>query len=651
MSETHPVPARVTEGSNSIVRSLDELRRVSADASNDPDGFWLRVAKERVSWRKEPTLGLEGTYATIDQEPLRWFADGVLNVTETLLDRHLPVRGDKVAILWEGDEPTDVRKITYRELHEQVCRCAAALKRFGVRPGERVIIYMGMVPEAVVAMLAVARLGGVHSVVFGGFSAESLRDRVLDCGATVVITQDEGRRGGKPVPLKSTVDRALQGLGIDACLVYRHTGAEVGWTDGRDRWWHEEVQPLTEPCDAAPVPAEHPLYILYTSGSTGKPKGLVHTCGGYLTYASFTHALAFDLREDDVYACVADVGWVTGHSDIVYGPLANGATTCMFESVPTYPDAGRYWDFVQRHKVTIFYAAPTALRALQAHGDEFVRRYDRSSLRVLGSVGEPINPGAWRWYHDVVGDERCAIVDTWWQTETGGIAIAPVANVTPTKPGSATLPMPGIHPVLLDQDARVVVGPGEGRLCLAWPWPGQARTVWGDHDRYVGTYFHTFPGYYFTGDGCRRDTDGYWWITGRVDDVVNVAGHRMGTAELESALVAADGVSEAAVVGYPHDIKGQGIYAYLVASPGTTPGRDLEDALNRHLRAAIGAHARVDLFQFVPGLPKTRSGKVMRRILRKIAEGHPDQLGDVSTLADPGVVDAIVAGARVPRAG
>jgi len=504
-----------------------------------------------------------------------------------------------------------------------------------------------MVPEAAIAMLACARIGAIHSVVFGGFSAESLRDRVRDSGAEIVITQDEGKRGGRAVALKSVTDEALAGeAGVKKVLVLRHTGGTVRWQEGRDVWWHDAVADVPDTCPAEEMHAEDPLFILYTSGSTGKPKGLVHTTGGYLTYAAFTHRTVFDLREDDVYACVADVGWVTGHSYIVYGPLANGATTTMFESIPTYPDAGRYWDLVQRHKITVFYTAPTALRALAAQGDTFVSKYDRSSLRVLGTVGEPINPDAWRWYHKTVGEGRCNIVDTWWQTETGGIMISPIAPATPTKPGSATLPLPGVFPVVLDGDGHRVFGPTEGRLCLEHPWPGMARTVWGDHDRYVATYFTTFPGYYFTGDGVKRDTDGYLWITGRVDDVINVAGHRMGTAEFESALVAAEPVAEAGVVGFPHPIKGQGVYAYVVLQPGQTPSPALEAELNATVRRLIGAHARVDLFQFVPGLPKTRSGKVMRRILRKVAEGQADALGDISTLADPSVVEAIKNGAR-----
>ena len=641
----HPVPERVRAGSRSPIRDLDDWRRLSHAAAADPDGFWLSETRRRLRWQRPPTLGLQGSFHTIAEQPIAWFADGELNASESCLDQHLASRGDKTAILWEGDTPGEVRRFSYRELHAEVCRAANALRSLGVQAGDRVIIYMGMVPEAAVAMLACARLGAVHSVVFGGFSAESLRDRIRDCGASVVITQDEGLRGGRQIPLKATCDQALEGEhGVEAVLVLRRTGADVPFVAGRDHWWHERVPSQPAALDPVARKAEDPLFILYTSGSTGRPKGLQHSHGGYLTWASFTHEVVFDLREDDVYACVADVGWVTGHSYVVYGPLCNGATTLMFESTPTYPDAGRYWELCARHGVTIFYAAPTALRALAARGDAFVKPHDRSKLRVLGTVGEPINPEAWQWYHDVVGEGRCAVVDTWWQTETGGISIAPLAPATPTKPGSATLPLPGIAPALLDDLGRVVFGPGDGRLCLGHPWPGMARTVYGDHDRYVATYFATFPGWYFTGDGCRRDADGYHWITGRVDDVINVAGHRMGTAEFEAALVTVDAIAEAAVVGYPHPLKGQGVYAFVVLQPGAVEGSTLLAAAQAACRSQIGAHARVDRLQVAPGLPKTRSGKVMRRILRKVAEGQPDALGDLSTLNDPAVVEAIVAG-------
>jgi len=626
---------------------LNAYREQYACSKNNPDGYWLDQALNRVYWMTPPSRGLDGNFRSVRDEPIRWFADGELNVTESCLDRHLAERGDKTAILWEGDDPGDTRTISYRELHGLVSQCANALRDLGVKKGERVIIYMGMVPEAAVAMLACARLGAIHSVVFGGFSAEALRDRVRDCGAQVIITQDEGLRGTKTIPLKAVCDKALAGeASVEKVLVYRRTGGPIDWVEQRDVWWHDAVDAASTDCAATRCNAEDPLFILYTSGSTGKPKGVVHTCGGYITWASYTHNHVFDLREDDVYACVADVGWITGHTYIVYGPLCNGATTLMFESIPTFPDAGRYWDMVERHRITVFYTAPTAIRALAAQGDDYVTRYDRSSLRVLGTVGEPINPDAWNWYYNVVGQQRCNIVDTWWQTETGGICITPLAPATPTKPGSATLPMPGIFPILVDQDAHEIHGPGQGRLCITHPWPGLARTVWGDHARYVATYFTTYPGLYFTGDGCRRDTDGYHWITGRVDDVLNVSGHRMGTAEFESALVSVEEVAEAGVVGFPHPIKGQGVYAYIVLQPGYEASQALEGTMQQTLRGQIGAHARVDLYQFVPGLPKTRSGKVMRRILRKVAEGQPEALGDVSTLADPSIVQSIIDGKK-----
>jgi acetyl-CoA synthetase len=647
MSEIYAVPNRVTEGSPNPISNLDAYREHWARAQADPDGFWVRETRSRIAWRTPPTLGLEGSYHDIAEGPIRWYADGTLNVTESCLDRHLETRGDKVAILWEGDDPAQVQRITYRELHARVGQASNALKAMGVGRGDRVIIYMGMVPEAAVAMLACARIGAVHSVVFGGFSAEAVRDRCIDCDARAIITQDEGLRGSRTIPLKATVDAALEGGGpVEKVLVFRRTGTDVGWTEGRDLWWHDVVDSAPVDCPAEILDAEDPLFILYTSGSTGKPKGLVHTSGGYITYASYTHETVFDLREDDVFACVADVGWITGHTYIVYGPLANGATTLMFESIPTYPDAGRYWDMVARHGITIFYTAPTAIRALAAQGDAFVTQHDRSSLRVLGTVGEPINPAAWEWYHSVVGEGRCNIVDTWWQTETGGIAISPIAPATPTAPGSATLPLPGIIPQLMTPEGRVIQGPGEGLLCLAHPWPGQARTVWGDHPRYVKTYFEHFAGLYFTGDGCKRDERGYYWITGRVDDVINVSGHRMGTAEFEAVLVSQDSVAEAGVVGFPHPIKGQGVYAYIVLEPGGVWSDEVVAGLNAACRQKIGAHAKIDLYQHVPGLPKTRSGKVMRRILRKVAEGEPEALGDVSTLADPSVVEAIIAGAK-----
>jgi len=647
MDPLREVPGRVSEGSPNPISDMLKYQRMYDHALEDLDEFWLGVTKQKITWMKEPSIGLEGSFSEIPDGPLSWFRDGKLNVTESCLDSNLATRGDKIAILWEGDEPDECRKITYTELHTEVCKTANALKELGVGKGDRVIIYMGMVPEAAMAMLACARIGAIHSVVFGGFSAESLRDRVIDCDSKVIITQDEGMRGSRKIPLKNVCDEALEGENpVEKVLVYRRTGGDVLWDDSRDVWWHEMVPEQSIDCDATECDAEDPLFILYTSGSTGKPKGLVHTCGGYITYTSYTHETVFDLREDDIYACVADVGWITGHSYIVYGPLANGATSLMFESIPTYPDAGRYWDMVAKHKITVFYTAPTAIRALAAQGDDFVNAHDRSSLRVLGTVGEPINPDAWNWYYDVVGEGRCNIVDTWWQTETGGICITPIAPATPTIGGSATLPMPGIVPLLNDADGNRIDGEGEGLLCIERPWPGQARTVWGDHPRFVSTYFEHFPGLYFTGDGCKRDGRGYHWITGRVDDVINVSGHRMGTAEFESVLVSHDSVAEAGVVGFPHPIKGSGVYSYIVLQPGEAWSMEFAGELNLLCRKQIGAHAKIDLFQHVPGLPKTRSGKVMRRILRKVAEGEPDALGDISTLADPSVVEAIKSGAQ-----
>jgi len=646
MSKKYSVPPRVSEGCQQPIDSMDRYREECSRWAADPDGFWLGETREKIQWQSPPSVGLEGDYHSVAERPFSWFKDGRLNITTSCLDRHLATRGDKTAIIWEGDEPGDIRRLSYRELHQSVSDAAAALRDLGIHAGDRVIIYMGMVPEAAIAMLACARVGAIHSVVFGGFSADALRDRVFDCGAKMVITQDQGLRGGRTIPLKATTDEALsQDNPVETVLVYRRTGTSIGWETERDVWWHDVVGSASASGEPEIVDAEHPLFILYTSGSTGRPKGLVHTCGGYITYTAYTHRTVFDFREEDVYACVADVGWITGHSYIVYGPLANGATSLMFESTPVYPDAARYWDLVERHKVTIFYTAPTAIRALAAHGSEPVKRHDLSSLRVLGTVGEPINPDAWEWYYQVVGDNRCNIVDTWWQTETGGICISPVAPATPTKPGSATLPLPGIEPILIDPETNGPIrGPGQGHLCLGYPWPGQARTVYGDHPRFVSTYFESYPGLYFTGDGCRRDADGYHWITGRIDDVLNVAGHRMGTAEFESALVSDDAVAEAAVVGFPHPIKGQGVYAYIVRQGDGSD--DLSQRLNQTVRTAIGAHAKVDIYQMVPGLPKTRSGKVMRRILRKVAHGESDSLGDVSTLADPSVVDAIIAGAK-----
>ncbi len=624
-----------------------DAAQIAADAS----AFWVAETRRRLVWAKPPTVGLVGDFRSVPDAPVRWFEDGALDVTASCVDRHAIAKPDTCAILWEGDTPGDVRTLTWRDLHEAVCRCAHALTNLGVAKGDRVIVYMGMVPEAAIAMLACARIGAVHSVVFGGFSAEALRDRILDCDASVVITQDEGRRGGRIIPLKAAMDEALTSCpGVRHSLVFRHTGAGVAWQPGRDVDWAEALAASPATHEGVICDAEDPLFILYTSGSTGRPKGLMHTRGGYLTWASYTHELVFDLRPDDVFACVADVGWITGHSYIVYGPLANGATTVMFESTPVFPDAGRYWDMVERHRFTILYTAPTALRALKAQSDAFVAAYDRSSLRVLGSVGEPIDPETWRWYHDVVGGGRCAVVDTWWQTETGGILISPIANRTPTKPGSASQPLPGVTPLLVDEHGHVLEGPAAGRLCLRTPWPGIARTVWGDHARYVQTYFSTYPPYYFTGDGCRRDDDGDHWVTGRVDDVLNVSGHRMGTAEFEAALVDVDVIAEAAVVGFPHALKGQGVWAFVVVQAGQPVPDDLVAQARAATRRVIGAHAHVDVVQVVVGLPKTRSGKCMRRILRKVAEGDTSSLGDTSTLADPSVVDAIVAGALSLRA-
>lgn len=644
---TIPVPKRVSQGAQNDLSSMDAYRKAWLDAQADPSGFWLRETLKSITWMTPPTQGLEGGFRTVQQTGFTWFADGELNVTESCLDRHARERPEKTAILWEGDHPSEVEHISYKSLLLRVCQAANTLSSLGVQKGDRVIIYMGMVPQAAVAMLACARIGAIHSVVFGGFSAEALRDRIRDCGAEVVITQDMGLRATRQIPLKAVVDQALMGeSGVHHVLVVKRTGEAVQMDPTRDHWWHEAVHGQPTHCPATPCAAEDPLFILYTSGSTGRPKGLLHTCGGYLTYAAYTHRNVFDLREDDVFACMADIGWITGHSYIVYGPLANGATTLMFESTPMCPDPSRYWDMVERHRITILYTAPTAIRTLAAQGDHFVHAHDTTSLRVLGSVGEPINPEAWLWYRDVVGQGRCTIVDTWWQTETGGICISPIAPATPTKAGSATLPMPGILAKLVDQEGHEILGPGQGYLCLSQPWPGQARTVWGDHDRYVATYFSTYPGLYFTGDGCRRDAEGYHWITGRVDDVLNVSGHRMGTAEFESAILTHDAVAECAVVGFPHAIKGQGVYAFVVPQAGATLDAALSVELTAALRSHIGAHARVDHFQASAGLPKTRSGKVMRRILRKIVCGEADGIGDTSTLADPSIVDALLKGCQ-----
>lgn len=607
----------------------------------DPNAFWAEQAK-RVDWIKPFTKVKNTSYAP-GKVSIKWYEDGVLNVSYNCVDRHLQKRGDQVAIIWEGDDPKDAKSITYKELHAEVCRFANVLKARGVKKGDRVTIYMPMIPEATYAMLACTRIGAVHSVVFGGFSPDSLAGRIDDCKSNVVVTADEGLRGGKKVPLKVNADEAADKTGhVTSIIVVRRTGAAVNMKAGRDVYYHEAAQSVAADCPIEPMSAEDPLFILYTSGSTGKPKGVLHTTGGYLVYASMTHQYVFDYHDGDIYWCTADVGWVTGHSYIVYGPLSNGATTLMFEGVPNYPSTSRFWEVIDKHKVNIFYTAPTAIRALMQFGDAPVKKTSRASLRLLGSVGEPINPEAWEWYHRVVGDDRCPVVDTWWQTETGGILITPLPGAIKLKPGSATLPFFGIKPEIVDNEGKVLQGACEGNLCIADSWPGQMRTVYGDHERFMQTYFSTYANKYFTGDGCRRDEDGYYWITGRVDDVLNVSGHRMGTAEVESALVAHAKVSEAAVVGYPHDIKGQGIYAYVTLMAGEQPTEELRKELVGWVRKEIGAIASPDLIQFAPGLPKTRSGKIMRRILRKIAEDEYGNLGDTSTLADPAVVDDLV---------
>ena len=610
----------------------------------DPDKFWGKHGR-RIDWFK-PYKKVKNTSFS-GNVSIKWYEDGTTNVCYNCIDRHLKKRGQQTAIIWEGDNPFDDRKITYNELHELVCRLSNVLKANGVKKGDRVTIYMPMIPEAAYAMLACARIGAIHSIVFGGFSPDALAGRIADCKSTFVITADEGVRGGKPIPLKASTDKAIEiaarrGVKVKKVLVVRRTGGKVGWAEGRDIWYHSAMAAARPDCPAEKMKAEDPLFILYTSGSTGQPKGVLHTTGGYLVWASMTHEYVFDYHKDDVYWCTADVGWVTGHSYIVYGPLANGAVTLMFEGVPTYPDAGRFWDICDKHKVNIFYTAPTAIRALMGAGDEFVNRSSLKDLRLLGSVGEPINPEAWEWYYKVVGKGKCPVVDTWWQTETGGIMITPLAGATSLKPGSATRPFFGVQPQLVDNEGGVIEGATDGNLCLIDSWPGQMRTIFGDHKRFIQTYFSTYKGKYFTGDGCRRDDDGYYWITGRVDDVINVSGHRMGTAEVESALVSHDAVSEAAVVGYPHDIKGQGIYCYVTLMAGQEPSDDLKKQLVAHVRSEIGPIASPDKIQFSPGLPKTRSGKIMRRILRKIAEDDFSSLGDTSTLAEPAVVDELI---------
>ncbi len=633
-----PVPGDWAARAHADQATYQQMYRASVE---DPEGFWAEQGK-RIDWIKPYTEIRDVSYDAADLH-IRWYYDGTLNASVNCIDRHLDKRGDQVAIIWEGDEPTDDKKITYRELHAAVCRFANVLKARGIKKGDRVTIYMPMIPEAAYAMLACTRIGAVHSVVFGGFSPDALAGRILDCDSNCVITADEGIRGGRTIPLKANTDEALaQCPGVETVVVVRRTGGDIAMREGRDIWYHEAAANVSDDCPAEEMAAEDPMFILYTSGSTGKPKGVLHTTGGYMVYTSMTHDYVFDYQDGEIYWCTADVGWVTGHSYIVYGPLSNGATTLMFEGVPNYPDNSRFWQVCDKHQVNIFYTAPTALRALMREGEEPVKATSRKSLRLLGSVGEPINPEAWLWYHRVVGDGRCPIVDTWWQTETGGIMIAPLPGATDLKPGSATLPFFGVQPQLVDGEGKVLEGAVSGNLCITDSWPGQMRTVYGDHARFIETYFKTYPGKYFTGDGCRRDEDGYYWITGRVDDVLNVSGHRLGTAEIESALVAHAKVAEAAVVGYPHDIKGQGIYAYVTLNAGEEPSEELRKELVQWVRREISPIAAPDLLQWAPGLPKTRSGKIMRRILRKIAEDDFSNLGDTSTLADPGVVDDLV---------
>ena len=634
----HPVSDDVRQRAHLNDADYQRLYRQSVD---DPETFWGEQAKAFLDWFKPWDEVCSGSLSKGD---IRWFSGGELNISHNCIDRHLAKRGDQVALIWEGDDPNESATITYKALHEQVCRLANVLKGRGVKKGDRVCIYMPMIPEAAYAMLACTRIGAVHSVVFGGFSPDALRDRILDADCRTVITADEAVRGGKQIPLKSNVDKALNSCpNVSTVLVVRRTGKEVDWQAKRDLWYHEAVQQVGADCPAEPMDAEDPLFILYTSGSTGKPKGVLHSTAGYLLQAAMTHKYVFDYHDGDIYWCTADVGWVTGHSYIVYGPLANGATSLIFEGVPNYPDTSRFWQVIDKHQVNIFYTAPTALRALMREGEAPVKKTSRSSLRLLGSVGEPINPEAWEWYFNVVGEQRCPIVDTWWQTETGAIMITPLPGATDLKPGSATRPFFGVQPVLLDEQGKEIDGAGAGVLAIKASWPSQIRSVYGDHKRMLETYFTAYPGYYFSGDGARRDEDGYWWITGRVDDVINVSGHRIGTAEVESALVLHEAVAEAAVVGYPHDVKGQGIYAFVTTMNGVEPSDELKKELLSLVGKEIGSFAKPELIQWAPGLPKTRSGKIMRRILRKIACNELDSLGDTSTLADPAVVDSLVA--------
>ncbi len=617
----------------------DTYLKMYQESVENPEGFWDKQA-ERLDWFKKWDKTLDWDY---NKAHIRWYEGGKLNVSYNCLDRHLELRGDQKALIWESDDPNVDRSFTYKELHAEVSKYANVMKALGVEKGDRVMIYMPMIPELAIACLACTRIGAVHSVVFGGFSAEALKNRIIDCKGKMLVTANAGVRGGKSVPLKQNADAAMEGTSIESCVVVKHTDDSCDMQSGRDFFWHEEMAKASSDCPAEEMDAEDPLFILYTSGSTGKPKGVLHTTAGYLVYTSITHQYVFDYHDGDIYWCTADIGWVTGHSYILYGPLANGATTLMFEGVPNYPDFGRFWDICDKHKVNIFYTAPTAIRAIAKEGDELVNKRDLSSLRLLGTVGEPINPEAWLWYHNIVGHGECPIVDTWWQTETGGILITPLPGATRTKPGSATRPFFGVQPLLVDGDGNELEGASSGNLCIKHPWPGQMRTVYGDHERFFQTYFSTYKGLYFTGDGCRRDEDGYYWITGRVDDVLNVSGHRMGTAELESALVLHENVAEAAVVGFPHEIKGQGIYAFVTLNTGVDPTEELQKELVQLVRSEIGPIASFDVVQWAPGLPKTRSGKIMRRILRKIAESDMDSIGDTSTLADPSVVDDLIA--------